>query len=55
MAFLRLAPWISVFFSAGVPGRVRNRGGRARLFPVRRGSGGGGPTREKREGTEDYL
>jgi len=34
---------------------VRNRGGRARLFPVRRGSGGGGPTGEKREGTEDYL
>jgi len=43
------------FFSARVPGRVKNRGARAWLFPARRGSGGGGPTGEKREGTEDYL
>ena len=43
------------FFSARVPGRVKNRGARAWLFPARRGSGGGGPTREKQEGTEDYL
>ena len=43
------------FFSARVSGRVKNRGKRAWLFPARRGSGGGGPTGEKREGTEDYL
>ena len=34
---------------------MRNRGGRAQLFPARRGSGGGGPTGEKREGHKSYL
>ena len=55
MAFLRLAPWIFGSFSGEVPGRVRNRGGRAQLFPARRGSGDGGPTGEKREGHKSYL
>ena len=34
---------------------VRNKGGVARQFPVRRVTGGRGPAGEKDEGSEGYL